>query len=160
MTTTKNSINKTSPDCDSSWKIKLLYDGKCPLCVKEVNFLLKKDAGRGIIKFVDIAKSDYSPEENSNIDFATAMGRIHAISNDGKIVRNVEAFRRIYEELGMGYIYAVTKLPVIGAIANFVYCIWADWRLKLTGRPNLGTLVQQRQTGIVNSESPRCRLDD
>ena len=110
MTITKTSINKTSPDCDSTWKIKLLYDGECPLCVKEVNFLLKKDANRGIIKFVDIAKSDYSPEENSGIDFATAMGRIHAIASDGQIIRNVEAFRRVYEELGMGYILSLIHI--------------------------------------------------
>ena len=29
------------------WKIELLYDGECPLCVREVNFLTKKDRGRG-----------------------------------------------------------------------------------------------------------------
>lgn len=159
MTTTKASINKTNPDSNLTWKIKLLYDGECPLCVKEVNFLLKQDANRGIIKFVDIAKSDYRPEENSDIGFATAMGRIHAITSEGEIIRNVEAFRRIYEELGMGYVYAVTKLPVVGAIANFVYGIWADWRLKLTGRPSLEILVQQRQELEKNLESSRCRLD-
>ncbi|HEY9740679.1 MAG TPA: DCC1-like thiol-disulfide oxidoreductase family protein, partial [Coleofasciculaceae cyanobacterium] len=27
-----------------SWQIKLLYDGECPLCVREVNFLRKRDA--------------------------------------------------------------------------------------------------------------------
>lgn len=159
MTTTKTSFPKSNSDLDSSWKIKLLYDGECPLCVKEVNFLLKKDANRGIIKFVDIAKSDYSPEENAGIDFATAMGRIHAITRDGQIIRNVEAFRRVYEELGMGYIYAITKLPVVGAIANFVYCLWADWRLPLTRRPSLEILVQQRKETVIPSDSSRCRLD-
>jgi predicted DCC family thiol-disulfide oxidoreductase YuxK len=37
-----------------TWKIELLYDGKCPLCLREVNFLRQKDAGRGIVSFVDI----------------------------------------------------------------------------------------------------------
>ncbi len=160
MTTTKASINKTNPDSNSIWKIKLLYDGECPLCVKEVNFLLKKDANRGIIKFIDIARSDYSPEENLDIDFATAMGRIHAITSDGEIIRNVEAFRRVYEELGMGYIYAITKLPIVGAIANFVYGIWADWRLRLTGRPSLETLIKERQSTVTTAETSRCRLDN
>ena len=160
MTTTNASINKTNPNSNFSWKIKLLYDGECPLCVKEVNFLLKKDANRGIIKFVDIAKSDYSPEENLDIDFATAMGRIHAITSDGEIIRNVEAFRRVYEELGMGYIYAITKLPIVGAIANFVYGIWADWRLRLTGRPSLETLIKERQATVTTAETSRCRLDN
>jgi predicted DCC family thiol-disulfide oxidoreductase YuxK len=40
-----------------SWKIKLLYDGECPLCVREVNFLTKRDAGRGLVAFVDIAEA-------------------------------------------------------------------------------------------------------
>ncbi|MGL4884053.1 MAG: thiol-disulfide oxidoreductase DCC family protein, partial [Waterburya sp.] len=106
MTTdlTNNLTNK------SAWKIKLLYDGECPLCVKEVNFLTKKDAGREIIKFVDITELDYDPEDNANIDYATAMGRIHAILADGTVIKNVEVFRRIYEELGIGWVYAITKL--------------------------------------------------
>lgn len=150
MTTVNNKSN-IKPD----WKIKLLYDGECPLCVREVNFLQKKDAGRGIINFVDIADENYQPEENAGIDFETAMGRIHAITNDGKVIRNVEVFRRVYEALGMGWIYAITKLPVLGAIADLLYNIWADWRLKLTGRPDLETIVAQK-TG--KTEAGRCRI--
>ena len=39
-----------------AWQIELLYDGECPLCVREVNFLKKRDAGRGLVSFVDIAE--------------------------------------------------------------------------------------------------------
>ncbi len=85
----------------TSWRIKLLYDGECPLCLREVNFLQKRDAGRGLVAFVDIADESYKPEDNGNIDFATAMGRIHAVLPDGTVVKNVEVFRRVYEALGM-----------------------------------------------------------
>jgi predicted DCC family thiol-disulfide oxidoreductase YuxK len=141
-----------------TWKIKLLYDGQCPLCIREVNFLLKKDAGRGIIKFVDIADRDYNPQENGNIDFETAMGRIHALTNGGTIIRNVEVFRRIYEELGIGWLYGVTKLPIVGSLADWLYCIWADWRLKLTGRPDLAIIVAEREQA-AHQKTDRCRLD-
>lgn len=141
-----------------SWKIKLLYDGDCPLCVREVNFLTKKDRGRGIVNFVDIADLNYDPKDNGEIDFATAMGRIHAILADGTIIKNVEVFRRVYEELGIGWIYAITKIPVFGAIANKIYSIWADWRLKLTGRPNLAMVIAKRQEKI-KINSGRCRLE-
>ena len=143
---------------ETSWKIKLLYDGECPLCVREVNFLTKKDRGRGIINFVDIAELNYDPQANANIDFATAMGRIHAILPDGTVIQNVEVFRRVYEELGIGWIYAITKLPVLGAIADLLYSIWADWRLKLTGRGNLEAIIAERQARI-NSNSDRCRIN-
>lgn len=54
---------QTNPTLESSssstqWKIKLLYDGECPLCVREVNFLQKRDRGRGLVAFVDIAEDD------------------------------------------------------------------------------------------------------
>ena len=137
-----------------SWKIKLLYDGECPLCVREVNFLQKRDAGRGIINFVDIADPNYQAQENGGVDFETAMGRIHAVLADGTVIKNIEVFRRVYEELGMGWIYAVTKLPIIGAIADWLYNIWADWRLKLTGRPDLPTIIAKRES----QQSGRCRI--
>ncbi|MGL5078211.1 MAG: thiol-disulfide oxidoreductase DCC family protein [Waterburya sp.] len=142
-----------------AWKIKLLYDGECPLCVREVNFLTKKDAGKKNIKFVDITELDYDSEDNANIDYATAMGRIHAILADGTVIKNVEVFRRIYEELGMGWVYAITKLPLIGAIADWLYGIWADWRLKLTKRPELSKIIAEREKKVANFNQGRCRVD-
>ena len=140
------------------WRIKLLYDGECPLCMREVNFLQKRDAGRGLVAFVDIADDFYNPEDNGNIDFKTAMGRIHAVLPDGTIVKNVEVFRRVYEVLGMGWIYAITKLPIFGFIADTLYSIWASWRLKLTGRPDLATIERDRNQRLCNLEG-RCKVE-
>lgn len=143
-----------------TWQIKLLYDGECPLCVREVNFLRQRDAGRGLVEFVDIASDDYTAAANGGIDFETAMGRIHAILPDGTIIQNVEVFRRVYEVLGMGWIYAITKLPGVGAIADWLYGFWAEQRLALTGRPNLATIVRDRQTRFSCQPEGRCRRPD
>ncbi|OKH22700.1 thiol-disulfide oxidoreductase DCC family protein [Chroogloeocystis siderophila] len=142
----------------TSWKIKLLYDGECPLCVREVNFLRKRDAGRGLVAFVDIADEDYNPEAHGGVDFETAMGRIHAVLPDGTVIKNVEVFRRVYETLGMGWVYAITKLPVIGAIADMLYGIWADWRLRLTGRPDLAAIIADRQKQLECKTQGRCQM--
>lgn len=155
-TTTKNSRQTLN---QPNWGIKLLYDGECPLCLREVNFLQKRDAGRGKVAFVDIAAPDYNPEENAGIDFETAMGRIHGILPDGTVIKNVEVFRRVYETLGMGWVYAITKLPILGALADFIYGIWADLRLKLTGRPDLETVIKQRQERMDCDDRGRCRVD-
>lgn len=142
-----------------SWKIKLLYDGECPLCVREVNFLKRRDAGRGRVAFVDIADDAYDPESNGGVDFETAMGRIHAVLPDGAVIQNLEVFRRVYEVLDMGWIYAITKLPMIGKIAGWLYGLWADRRLALTGRPDLKTIVADRQNRLCQPEG-RCRLPE
>lgn len=144
--------------CSSSpaWKIKLLYDGDCPLCMREVNFLRQKDAGRGLVCFVNIADDNYYPADHGGVDFATAMGRIHAVLADGTIIKNVEVFRRIYSILGMGWIYAPTRWPVVGPLVDKLYGLWADWRLRVTGRPDLATLIAQRQQAQTCDTSGRC----
>ncbi|MGI0489282.1 thiol-disulfide oxidoreductase DCC family protein [Pantanalinema rosaneae CENA516] len=149
-----------APIAADSWQIKLLYDSECPLCMREVNFLRRRDAGRGLVTFVDIADDRYSPDQNGGVDFETAMGRIHAVLPDGTVIKDVEVFRRVYEILGMGWIYAVTKLPLLGAIADWLYGIWADWRLTLTGRPNLDTIVRDRQARLECQIEGRCRLPE
>ncbi|PSF39414.1 thiol-disulfide oxidoreductase [Aphanothece hegewaldii CCALA 016] len=144
-----------------SWKIKLLYDGECPLCLREVRFLNQRDAGRGLVAFVDIADDNYSPDANGGIDYETAMGRIHGILPDGTVVKNVEVFRRVYEVLGMGWVYALTKIPIIGGLADVIYGIWADLRLLLTGRPNLAIITEQRQKRLGEKHSSgRCRMNE
>lgn len=141
-----------------SWQIKLLYDGECPLCLREVNFLQRRDRGQGRVKFVDIAAPDYDPAANGGVDFATAMGRIHAVLPDGSVIQNVEVFRRVYEILGMGWVYAATKWPVIGPLVDRAYDFWADRRLAWTGRPNLETLVARREAEKAECGGDRCSV--
>jgi len=144
----------------SSWQIKLLYDGECPLCLREVNFLTRRDAGRGLVAFVDIADDNYNPEAHGGVDFETAMGRIHAVLRDGTVIKNMEVFRRVYKTLGIGWVYAATRWPIIGPIVDTLYGVWADWRLALTGRPNLATIIAERQKRIEGKTQGRCRLND
>lgn len=144
---------------DATWQIKLLYDGDCPLCLREVNFLRQRDGGRGRVAFVDVAQDDYQPEDHGGVDYETAMGRIHAVLPDGSVVKNVEVFRRVYEILGMGWIYAATRWPLVGPLVDWLYERWADWRLRLTGRPDLATLVAERQRRLACGVEGRCRPD-
>ncbi|PNY02074.1 thiol-disulfide oxidoreductase DCC [Trifolium pratense] len=121
----ESTISKKQEEEEQSpkdWKIKMLYDGDCPLCMREVNMLRERNKSYGTIKFVDIGSDDYSPQENQGLDYQTAMGRIHAILSDGTVVTDVEAFRRLYEEVGLGWVYAVTKYePLIHATDASVY---------------------------------------
>ncbi|NCJ06454.1 DUF393 domain-containing protein [Synechococcales cyanobacterium C] len=146
--------NSATPTC----KIKLLYDGECPLCLREVNFLRQKDGGRGQVAFVDIAALDYNPGEYAGISYEAAMGRIHGILADGTVLRDVAVFRQVYNILGMGWVYGATRLLGVGAIANTLYRLWAHWRLRLTGRPSLPTLIAERQQKLGEIPANRCRL--
>mmetsp|Transcript_20804 Transcript_20804/g.30225 ORF Transcript_20804/g.30225 Transcript_20804/m.30225 type:complete len:221 (-) Transcript_20804:1637-2299(-) len=128
-----------------SYKVKLLYDGECPICMREVVFLMKKDAGRGFISFVDISDENYDPAQNANVSWEKAMGRIHAVLPDGSVVTGVKVFQQTYDVIGLGWLFEATKLPLLGNIADGVYDVWAKYRLRLTGRRDLEELIQEKE---------------
>ena len=47
----------------------MLYDGDCPLCMREVNMLQRRDAGQDRIAFVNIGAEDYDPRQNAGISY-------------------------------------------------------------------------------------------
>ncbi len=121
----------------------LLFDGGCPLCVREVRFLQRRNR-RARLAFVDIDASDYDEAVHAGISYRVAMGRIHAITGSGEVLRDVAVFREAYRLIGLGWLYAPTRWPLIGSVVDWVYGIWAARRLQITGRADLETLCQGR----------------
>jgi predicted DCC family thiol-disulfide oxidoreductase YuxK len=132
-------------------QLRILYDGACPLCLREVRFLSQRDQhlhpGEQRLAFVDINDPAYDPAAHAGVDYRAAMGRMHGISADGAVLRDVAVFRRAYALIGLGWLYAPTNWPGVRQLANAAYGLWARWRLRLTGRASLEQLC-----------SDRCRL--
>ncbi len=127
----------------SEHALTLLYDGGCPLCVREVDFLRRKDQ-QEVMQFVDINATDYCPKSWSGITYRQAMARIHAIDADGKVLKDVAVFRAAYRLIGLGWIYAPTTWPVVRPIVDWFYSLWARYRLPITRRPSLDKLCTER----------------
>ena len=124
-------------------ELTLLFDGACPLCLREVRFLRQRDpAGR--ILFVDVNDKDYAPEQWGGISYRQAMARIHAIRADGLVLTDVAVFREAYRLVGLGWVYAPTTWPLLGALVDSIYRLWAQFRLQITGRESLDRLCSQR----------------
>ena len=47
-----------------------------------------------------------------------AMGTIHGILPGDKIITNVDVFRKLYEVVGLGWVYAITRYGPINTLAN------------------------------------------
>ncbi|MFN9630458.1 MAG: thiol-disulfide oxidoreductase DCC family protein [Cyanobacteriota bacterium] len=126
----------------------ILYDGGCPLCMREVTMLQRRDQRRNgeqpRLAFVDIDPADYDPSAHGGITYREAMGRIHGLTADGEVLRDLTVFRRAYELVGLGWIYAPTRWPLVGELAAAAYDLWARLRLRLTGRPSLDQLCAAR----------------
>ncbi|MFN6133120.1 MAG: thiol-disulfide oxidoreductase DCC family protein [Synechococcaceae cyanobacterium] len=131
---------------DSRPQLTVLYDGGCPLCLREVRLLQRRDGQRGRLAFVDIDAADYDPSRWCGIGYRQAMGRIHAIAADGTVLCDLEVFRRAYQLVDLGWLYAPTCWPLLRPLADAVYGFWARQRLRWTGRPDLDQLCRDRQS--------------
>lgn len=138
-------------------QLSILFDGGCPLCVREVRFLEQRDQRRHgearRLAFVDINDANYDPDMHQGIGYREAMGRIHAITAEGTVLKDVAVFRRAYALIGLGWIYAPTTWLLLAPLSDALYRLWAHWRLVLTGRPTLDQLCQCRSAGASGSSS-------
>ena len=114
-------------------EITVLFDGDCPLCVREIDFLRRLDRGRGRLGLTDIAAPEFDASRYG-VDFATLMARIHGVLPDGTLIEGVEVFRRAYAAVGLGWLVAPTRWPLIRPLADRLYRVFARNRLRLTGR--------------------------
>ena len=124
-------------------KLTLLFDGACPLCQREVNFLRDRDKLNNIC-FVDIDSPNYQQKNFADISYQEAMGRIHAITSSGRILKDVSVFREAYRLVGLGWIYAPTTWPLLSPLIDHIYKFWASWRLPLTRRGSLEKICKEK----------------
>ena len=139
-------------------KIDLLYDSECPICAMEVDFLRKRDY-ENRIKFTDLSSPDYNASEHGNVTFEEGMRKIRAILPDKSVVTGVEVFRQTYRAIGLGWIFDLTNIPIIGKAADTLYDIWAENRLRLTGRHDLADVLKERSSALKDADIAECNAD-
>jgi len=133
--------------------ITFLFDGECPLCMREVRMLRRLDRGRGKLAFKDIAE----PEFDAGIyglNQDTVMARIHGVLPDGEVIEGVEVFRRAYAAVGLGWLLAPTRWPGLRQLSDAAYRVFARNRLRWTGRQDAcGDDACEPRTNSVTSET-------
>ena len=124
-------------------KLTFLFDGACPLCKRETNFLKSKDI-LNKIRFVDISSQDYKPTSFSGISYSEAMSNLHGILANGDVIKGLDVLALSYELIGLGWIYYPLKIKFLSPVLRFVYRYWAKYRLKITGRLNIDKLCTSK----------------
>jgi predicted DCC family thiol-disulfide oxidoreductase YuxK len=109
--------------------IKLLYDGQCPFCRREVQWLKGKDRD-GRLEIEDISDPAFDPARYG-LTRPAVEAEIHGVLPDGKIVRRVEAIRRAYRAVGLGWLVWPTRLPAISWVLDRLYRLFARHRAGL-----------------------------
>ena len=120
-------------------KFIFLYDGGCPLCLRETSFLKRKDV-LNKINFVDINNAGYNPILFKNISYSEAMSNLHGILENGDIIKGLDVLAYSYELIGLGWVYFPLKIKLLAPVLRFIYKYWAKYRLQITGRSNMDQL--------------------
>jgi predicted DCC family thiol-disulfide oxidoreductase YuxK len=115
----------------SNWQMKLLYDGDCPFCRREVAWLRRHDRHRRLA-LEDISAVGFDPAWYG-LSWAEVRGVLHGILPDGRVVRRVEAIREAYRAIGLGWLMAPTRLPVVSWFLDRAYDAFARNRTWLGG---------------------------
>ena len=110
-------------------RFKLLYDGDCPFCRREVRWLQWWNRS-GHLEFEDVASPEFDPSRYGKTR-QELLGVIHGVFPDGRIVSKVEVFRQAYRAVGLGWLLAPTGWPVLRWIFDRLYSVFARYRLRL-----------------------------
>jgi len=112
--------------------VEVFYDGECPLCVREIDMLRRRDR-RDRIRFTDIAENDFDAGA-LGMSSDALMARIHGRLPDGTFIHGVEVFRRMYAAVGFTRAVRISRLPGVAQLLDAAYGAFAERRLWLTGR--------------------------
>lgn len=107
----------------------LLYDGQCPICRREVHWLMRRDRRDGLAT-EDIAAADFDPGKYG-LTHQQVQEAIHGIKPDGTIVRGMDAVYEAYRAIGWGWVIAPTRLPVMRPAFDAAYRLFARNRQRL-----------------------------
>ena len=124
-------------------KLTFLFDGGCPLCLRETNFLRRRDS-LNQITFVDINSKDYAKNLCNNISYSEAMSNLHGILENGEIIRGLDVLAYSYELIGLGWVYYPLKIKFLSPLLRLGYRYWAKYRLQITGRSNIEKLCSSQ----------------
>ncbi len=88
-TSMENTTVTTAPE------LTLYYDGQCPLCVAEIEFLQSRNA-HGQLAFVDVTQTGFDAADH-HISCEAAMAQIHGRTADGQVLVGVPVFAAAYK---------------------------------------------------------------
>lgn len=119
-----------------TWEVEVFFDGDCPLCKREIDWLRTRDKKQRV-KFTDIADPEFDAGSLGKTQ-SELMARIHGRLPNGSWIEGVEVFRRLYSAVGLSWLVAPTRLPLVRNLLDLGYRIFARYRLRLTGRCESG----------------------
>ncbi|MFT7109135.1 MAG: putative DCC family thiol-disulfide oxidoreductase YuxK [Psychrobacter glaciei] len=107
----------------------IFYDGSCGLCKREIAHYQKLDKGNDI-EWVNIISADLELKK-MGIRFVDAMEVLHGVNKKGEVIKGVENFLMIWEQLPQyRWLAFIVRALRLKTIMQWCYLHFAKWRFK------------------------------
>jgi len=125
-------------------ELNIIYDSKCNVCKLEIDFLRKRDQKRNgnnpKLRFTDLEGETgvYRPEDpvNGGVSYSQGMKSMHGVGPDGSVMTGVPVFVKAYEQVGLGWLFSISKVPGLKQLLDIGYVVFARYRTNITrGQP-------------------------
>jgi predicted DCC family thiol-disulfide oxidoreductase YuxK len=96
------------------------------------------------LRLTDIESENYDPTDpaNGGISYEEGMAAMCAITPDGTVVKGVPVFRMAYQQVGLGWLFAITSWPVFQTLFDAGYDVFAKYRTQVTRGSRMEDLIQ------------------
>lgn len=144
----------------NNFPLTLLYDGKCPLCMLEMDNLKARNTA-GLLLFVDISQAGFDPVPyGASVKEMSAL--LHGVRPDGTLVIGAETLRLAYRAVGLGYFAAPTALPGLKPVFDAAYVVFARNRYGISRvmAPLIERIAARRAVGRAQAcAHGECAVD-
>jgi predicted DCC family thiol-disulfide oxidoreductase YuxK len=108
----------------------LYYDGSCPLCRAEIEYMAFKDR-QGLLAFVDITTAG-SEIERMGLSCERAMQLMQGRLRSGQVIEGVPVFAAAYRLLGLRFLAWLLSRNALQRPLAFLYLAFAKRRHRLS----------------------------
>ena len=108
----------------------MFYDGLCPLCQAEIQFLSGRNEA-GLLSFVDINSDLYSPEL-VGVSCTQALASMCAQYDDGELLEGVDVFSEAYRRANLPKLAWLFSRPLLKPFWNAAYRFFAKHRYTIS----------------------------
>uniref|UniRef100_A0A7S3BUR6 Thiol-disulfide oxidoreductase DCC n=1 Tax=Haptolina ericina TaxID=156174 RepID=A0A7S3BUR6_9EUKA len=133
--------------------LKVLYDGKCMVCLTNKRVLTLFDRAKTKLNFVNIQDKSYSPAQNGGILFEDAMRHFHVIDAEGTVHEGSDAVLMSYSAVGLGWLMAMLRFPPIRVMIDLLYRLVSRYRFAISRWLPGGRALAEAVTSLNDVQS-------
>ena len=137
----------------NNYPMTLFFDGRCPLCVREMRALRRRDRAARL-RFVDVRAPGFAEPAGATLD--DMLTAIHARTAQGRLVAGVETVRLAYEAVGLGWLLAPTAWGPLRGASERAYAWLARHRFAVPAWVALAAMGRRDREAVC--DDAHCAL--